>query len=178
MDQFIGQIRQYAFNYAPLQMALCNGQSIAITQNQSLYALLGTQFGGDGQTTFDLPHLRGRTPVGVGAAYSNATPYSQGDLGGWESITLTVNETGHTHSVMANNTPADSGIATGHLLAYADKPQGGEPVSAYTDDVSTLTQIGAGAISSVGGAQAHANLQPSLVISFAIALEGVFPPRN
>ena len=178
MDQFIGQIRQYAFKFAPSQMALCDGQSLAITQNQTLYALLGTQFGGNGQTTFDLPHLRGRTPVHVGSAHSSATPYKQGDMGGFESVTLTVNETGHTHSMIANDKAADFGLVAGNLLARADKPDGGGAVAVYTNDTSTLTQIGAGAISSIGGGQAHGNLQPSLVISFAIALEGFFPPRN
>ena len=175
MQQFIGQIRQYAFNFAPQGMALCNGQPLQVSQNAALFSLLGTQFGGDGRTTFDLPDLRGRTPIGPGQ--SQGSQYTQGEMGGFETITLTVLETGHTHSVVANIEPANAGIPTGNLLARADKPPSNDPVSAYTA-ATNLTQIGTGAVSPAGGSLPHENEQPSLVISFAIALEGVFPQRN
>ena len=175
MEQFIGQIRTYGFNFPPRGMALCNGQVMQISQNAALYSLLGTQFGGDGQTTYALPDLRGRTPVGAGQ--STGSHYTQGQIGGLEYVTLTVNEIGHTHSVMVNAAPADNGSPTGNLLANADKPPNNDPVSAYTA-ANNLTTIGEGAIGYAGGGQPHENEQPSLVISFAIALFGIFPSRN
>ena len=175
MEQYIGQIRQYGFNWAPRDMALCNGQPISIAQNQALFSLIGVTFGGNGTTSFDLPDLRGRAPVGTGQ--STGSNYVQGQMGGVETVTLTAAETGHTHSVLASTAPASVGIPAGNILARADTPPSNDPVSAYAPP-DNLTEIGQGAIGSAGGGLPHENEQPSLVISFVIALEGVYPQRS
>ena len=161
---YIGQLLLAAFNFAPRNYALCNGQSMAISQNQALFALLGTTYGGNGQTTFALPNLQGRTPVGVGNSIVN------GQIAGEESHTLLSTEVPtHTHTLMAG-TGANSPKPVGSILA-----SGG--ASFYTGAAS-LTAMDLATLASQGGSQSHENRQPFLVMNWCIALTGIFPSRN
>lgn len=171
-DPFIGEIRMCGFNFAPRNWAACDGALIPIQQNPTLYALLGTQFGGDGRTDFALPDMRGRVPVHPGNSYDGMV--RQGDLYGVESVAIN-NSTmpAHTHMVRANDDPADSKTPEGCYPGAPTIVQG----SIY--DVSdTLNVMAPQSISTVGAGQGHNNMQPSLAINFIIALEGIFPPRN
>jgi len=170
-DQFLGSITLVGFNFAPVGWAFCNGQLMAINQNQALFALLGTQFGGDGQTTFALPDLRGRVPVhqGQGAGLSN---YVMGEVLGSESVTLTTQQIpAHTHTVAPG---ASSGEPT------TDRPDGAYPSANgyYSSSATSGVTMPAPTVSNVGGNQPHSNIQPVLALNFIIALEGIFPSQN
>ncbi len=158
---FLGEIKLVAFNFAPKGWALCNGQLLPINQNQALFAILGTTYGGDGRVTFGLPNLQGRTPLHVGGSVV------LGQSGGEEAHTLTLNEMpAHTHMAVASSNPADqaspgSGFwADGNVPAYA-----GAPAVAMAPE----------AVAPAGGDQAHTNLPPFLVLNYVIALQGIFP---
>jgi microcystin-dependent protein len=164
MDPFIGEIRPFAFGITPSGWLPCEGQVLSIAQNQALFALLGTTYGGNGQTTFCLPDLRGRTPIGVSATHP------QGQAGGEASHTLQISELpGHTHMVMASNdppsapSPVDGVWATRNENAYSKNADG---------------NMSAAAIATAGSSQAHNNLQPYLPVNFCIAIQGLWPPRN
>jgi microcystin-dependent protein len=162
-EPFIAEIRVLSFSYAPKGWALCNGQLLPINQNQALFALLGTTFGGNGQTTFALPDLRGSVPMHVGGRHI------LGERAGQEAHTLTAQEY-PTHNHLANvvNSNANA-VPTGHLLAAANALYQPQPAN---------TQLAPSTITSVGGGQPHANQQPFLTLSFAIALQGIFPSQN
>jgi microcystin-dependent protein len=168
-DQFLGEIRLFGFNFAPKGWALCNGQLLPISQNQALFALLGTQYGGDGVTTFALPDLRSRIPLhqGQGVGLSN---YVIGSPIGAETVTLTKSQMpAHSHGVEASNAKATtknpSGLVPGH-----------PPDDTYAAPDGTV--MNAGMIQSTGGNQPFDNRQPLLVLNFCIALQGIFPSRN
>jgi microcystin-dependent protein len=166
MDPFLGEIRLMSFNFAPRGWAQCNGQLLPINQNQALFALLGTQFGGNGQTTFALPDLRDRVPVHLGGSMT-----SVGQRGGEVAHTLTVNELpAHTHPVAA------SSATTGGSAAPAGKYLGGTG-NAYHAPASPVA-LRAGSVANTGGSQAHTNQQPFLTLMFCIALQGIFPSVN
>lgn len=165
---FVGQIQSFGFNFAPRNWALCNGQLLSIAQNTALFSLLGTTYGGNGQTTFALPDLRGRTSMhfGQGPGLSN---YTQGEVSGSETVTLT-QETmpGHTHLVNASaGTKLNINPAANNL--------GGATIytNAALDSVMDPAMI-----QPLGGSQPHQNLQPFLVINWCISLQGIFPSRN
>ena len=162
-EPFLGELKLMSFNFPPKGWALCNGQFLPINQNQALFALLGTMYGGNGQTTFALPDLRGRVPVHVGGGFS-----SQGQSLGQEAHTVTTSELpAHTHTVSASSqsgNQADPKILAAIANAYADP----------TD----LTTLNPATVTNVGGSQAHENRQPYLVLSWCIALQGIFPSRN
>jgi microcystin-dependent protein len=163
-EPFLGEIKAFSFNFAPKGWALCNGQLLPINQNQALFALLGTMYGGNGQTTFALPDLRARTPIHVGAGFS------QGQRSGEQAHTLTHAEMpAHGHPAQGTTTNADSPIPAGNLLGAAN--------NAYAPPAN-LTPLHPSSITTVGGGQAHENMQPYLTISFCIALQGIFPSRN
>jgi microcystin-dependent protein len=163
MDPLLGEIRMFAGNFAPIDWALCNGQTLSIQQHQALFSIIGTMYGGDGVTTFRLPDLRGRTPIGAGSS-SGLTPRSEGEMGGVESVTLNANQMpAHTHSVLASRTQT------------TNRPDGGYVAGPGAFAQSADTQLAASAIA--GGSQAHANMQPFLALNFIIALEGVYPSR-
>jgi microcystin-dependent protein len=165
---YLSEIQLFACNFAPRGYAFCSGQILPIAQNTALFSLLGTTYGGNGQTTFALPDLRGRVPVhpGQGPGLSNV---SLGEVGGVETVTLTANQM-PAHSHTANGTQA---------AATSTRPSGNVPSGggAYnpTPDGSTLAS---GFIGSTGGSQPHENHQPYLGLNFCIAVEGLFPSRN
>jgi microcystin-dependent protein len=166
-DQFLSEIRMMAFGYAPRGWALCNGQLMPINQNQALFSLLGTNFGGDGRTTFGLPDLRGRVPIHAGSGFDI------GAKGGEPAHTLSVAEMPpHIHDFMVSNARAtDNGPDPARGLA-ASTPQ-----NAYGPATNPVIMSGQ-AVSNAGGSVAHQNIQPCLTISFCIALQGSFPSRN
>jgi microcystin-dependent protein len=169
-EPFIAEIRIMGFNFAPRGWAMCDGQILPINQNQSLYSLLGTTYGGDGRTSFALPDLRGRVPIHEGTS-DDGQHYTLGQKSGQETHTLTANEMPqHSHQVRAVSASATSLSPTGGYLASdADGPHG-----AATD----LTAMSPGTVSQVGGTQAHDNMMPYLALNFCIALQGLFPSRN
>jgi microcystin-dependent protein len=159
-DPFLGELKLMSFNFAPQGWAQCNGQVLPINQNQALFSLLGTTYGGNGQTTFALPDLRGRAPVHRGKL-------TQGQKLGEEFHTLNANEmAGHNHGVMASSQNGNQ--AGPKILAGAS--------NAYTGP-SNLTPIAQGTVSKAGGGQPHENRQPYLVLNWCIALQGIFPSR-
>lgn len=164
-EPFLGEVKIVGFNFAPRGWATCDGQILPINQNQSLYSLLGTTYGGDGRTTFALPDLRGRTPLHF------ASGFTQGARSGEENHTLTTGETpSHTHALKGSSDAANSASPAG--LAYARSAM---PVYGAA---ANLTAMNAGVVANAGGGQAHNNMQPVLVVNFVIALQGLFPPRN
>ncbi len=161
---FLGEIRLFSFSFAPKGWALCNGQLMPINQNQALFSLLGTMYGGDGRTTFALPDLRGRIPLHFDGSFS------QGSNGGEENHTLLSNEMPtHTHSAVASSIPANTASPANAFWADGAK-------TLYMS--SANTSMAPGTVSSVGGNQPHGNWSPYLVINFCIALQGIFPSRN
>jgi microcystin-dependent protein len=169
-EPFLGEIGIFGFNFAPRGWALCDGQILPINQNQSLYSLLGTTYGGDGRTTFALPDLRGRTPLHVGSGFN------LGSKSGEESHVLTVNEMpDHSHDARATTATPASMTQDDALLTVTGG--GRRPLSPYGPD-DALTPLDSESISSTGGGQGHNNMQPFLTVNFAIALQGLFPSRN
>ncbi len=168
-EPFLAEVRIVAFNFAPRGWAFCDGQILPISQNQSLYSLLGTTYGGDGRTSFALPDLRGRVPIHVGS--SNGSVHTEGQKGGEETHTLNQAEMPqHTHTARASSTPGDAPLAAGHVLAD-------NPVQLYANP-GNLVELRSGTTANAGGGQAHNNMQPTLVLNFCIALQGLFPSRN
>ena len=164
-EPFLGEIRLMSFGYAPTSWAFCNGQLLPINQNQALFSLLGTNFGGDGRVNFALPDLRGRVPIHVGSGHT------LGERGGQMAHTLSVAELPtHTHVLQASSSTGDSPVATGNV--YAANP------SALYHPPADLAAAGATSVTNVGGSQAHLNAQPFLAINFCIALTGIFPYNN
>lgn len=165
-DPFLAEIRIVPFNFAPKGWALCNGQLLSIAQNQALFALLGTTYGGNGQSTFALPDLRGRMPFHVGDGLS------LGQEGGAESHRLTLSELpAHTHAVRASSQPANR--ADPQQAAWAAS-SGGTNFAKGAPNTTMQAKL----VSSVGGNQAHENRQPFLTLCFAIATQGIFPSPN
>jgi microcystin-dependent protein len=173
-EPFLSEIRMFGFNFAPRGWALCDGQILPINQNQALFSLLGTIYGGDGRTSFALPDLRGRTPVHFGSGFV------QGQRSGEEAHTLQTNELPqHTHTASATGDQgSDTNIegATGEPNnVLASQARRGRPI--YSGPAA-LTLMHPGTVANTGGNQAHNNMQPYRTISFAIAIQGVFPSRN
>ena len=162
---FLGEVAIMAFNVAPRGWAQCNGQLLPIAQNQALFALLGTMYGGNGQTTFALPNLQGRTPLHIGNGFT------QGQQSGEESHTLLTSEmAGHTHVPQGNSGTPNAGSATNNTWAS-------NAANPYSNSAPNVA-LGATAIDVAGGGQPHFNMQPYLVLNFVIALQGIFPSRN
>jgi microcystin-dependent protein len=159
---FLGELKMVSFNFPPKGWAFCNGQLLPINQNQALFAILGTTYGGNGQTNFALPNLQGRVPLHMGNGFV------EGQVGGAQSVTLISNQIGHGHPVSAtatattNSAGGDFPAASGNVLYGA----------------SADTTMNPAIVGQAGGSQAHSNLQPYLVINFVIALQGIFPSRN
>lgn len=169
MEPFMGELRLFGFNFAPQGWAMCQGQSLPIAQYTALFSLLGTTYGGDGQTTFNLPDLRGRTPIGFGQG-AGLSAYSQGEVGGQEQVTLLAAQLpAHNHTVAA------SSITTGKNPSNAIPAVTPDGASyGTTGDLSmSPTMVGGG-----GGGQPHENRQPYLALNWCIALQGVYPSRG
>lgn len=163
-EPFLSEIRIMSFDFAPKGWALCNGQLLPINQNQGLFSLLGTTFGGNGSTTFALPDLRGRTPIHVGSGHT------LGERGGEQAHTLSIAEI-PTHVHAANATNVDGTTAVPAATTTLANSQNYE---AYRQATSLVSLFG-GTITNTGGSQAHLNLQPFLILNFCIALQGIFP---
>jgi microcystin-dependent protein len=162
---FLAEMRIMSFNFAPKGWALCNGQLLPINQNQALFSLLGTMYGGDGRVNFALPDLRGRIPMHVGGGLT------QGERAGEEAHTLNLNEMPqHTHNVTAQAKAADSNTPVGNYFAR------GSTQLAYAPSANTT--MNPASISNTGGSQPHNNMSPYLVLNFCIALQGIFPSRS
>lgn len=165
-EPFLSEIRLLSFEFAPKGWALCNGQLLPINQNQALFSLLGTTFGGDGRVNFALPDLRGRSPIHVGSGHT------LGERGGEQAHTLSVAELPtHTHGANAtsNNSSATSPSSS---VGY------GRSGTLMYGPASQLAAMSPAAVSNAGGSQAHLNMQPFLTLNFCIALQGIFPSPN
>ncbi len=164
-EPFLAEIKIVSFVYAPKGWALCNGQFLPINQNQALFSLLGTMYGGNGQTTFALPDFRGRVPIHQGSGFI------VGQRGGQEFHTVTVSEMpAHSHPLQASKTGAAAAALTGNMLAQAS---GG-----IYGNAASLTTLHPSTVSNIGGSQAHENRQPYTVLSLIIALQGIYPSQN
>ncbi len=162
---FLSEIKIVSFNFPPKGWALCNGQQLPINQNQPLFALLGTTYGGNGQTTFALPNLQGCAPMHFGNGHT------LGEKAGSSSVTVNIQQLPqHIHFLQATNNTALLDAPGGNYLGKA-------PINAY-GPAANLTTMNAGTVSSVGGSQPHNNMMPYLVLNFIIALQGIFPSRN
>jgi microcystin-dependent protein len=167
-EPFLAEIKIVGFNFAPRGWAFCDGQILPISQNQSLYSLLGTTYGGDGRTTFAFPDLRGRAPIHEGS--SNGAAHPLGNKGGEETHTLSTNEMPqHTHTVQASTDPSTSQDPTNSVLAKSGQ--------IYRNSTNLVDMV-SGTMTNSGGGQAHDNMQPWLALNFCIALQGLFPSRN
>jgi microcystin-dependent protein len=175
---FIGSIVLFAGNFAPRGWAFCAGQLLPIAQNTALFSILGTTYGGNGQTTFALPDLRGRVPLGTGQGPGLAT-YQLGEVIGVENVTLNTNQLpAHNHAVQVSSTAANSATANNNYLAVANANVGGDPVTVNTYNGTPNAMLGPNSISATGNNLPHENIQPSLGMNYIIALEGIFPSRN
>lgn len=169
-EPFLSEIRIMSFGFAPKGWALCNGQLLPINQNQALFSLLGTTYGGDGQVNFGLPNLQSRTPIHMGNGHT------LGERGGEQAHTLSMAELPtHTHSANATSDPHTTSpenyqpLATDALLGV---------VNGLYSTAASLTSLMPATLANVGGSQAHLNMQPFLTLSFCIALQGIFPSQN
>jgi microcystin-dependent protein len=163
-EPFLSEIRIMSFGFAPKGWALCNGQLLPINQNQALFSLLGTTFGGDGRVNFALPDQRGRTPIHVGRGHT------LGERSGEQAHTITIAEMPtHTHVLQGVNVNASTNTPTGNSLANT---------TAVYHSPSSLTALNSASVTNNGGSQAHLNMQPFQTLSFCIALQGIFPSPN
>ena len=163
-EPFLAEIRLMSFSFPPKGWAFCNGQFLPINQNQALFSLLGTMYGGNGQTTFALPDLRGRTPIHLGSGHT------QGEAAGQEATTLTISQMPtHTHLAASVNASASTNSPNGAYLAAS---------TAVYHAPTSLIALNPGTITTVGGSQAHTNMQPFLALNFCIALQGIFPSQT
>jgi microcystin-dependent protein len=163
-EPFLSEIRIMSFNFAPKGWALCNGQLLPINQNQALFSLLGTTFGGDGRVNFALPDVRARVPIHVGNGHT------LGERGGEQAHTLSIAEVPtHTHVVNASGADANTNLPSGSVFATA--------ANVYGAAASQLA-LTAATVTNTGGSQAHVNVQPYLTLSFCIALQGIFPSQT
>ncbi|CAM2069600.1 Phage tail protein [Sulfidibacter corallicola] len=167
-EPFLGEIRSFGFNFAPKGWALCNGALLPISNNQALYSLIGTQFGGDGRTTMGLPDLRGRAPI----HHYPPAGVVVGNTIGSETVTLTQAQMpAHTHAFYAANETADQfAITSTRTLAISGE-------NAYNTAAANLVTMAGDSLSNAGGGQEHNNMQPSIVVNFCIALTGYYPQR-
>jgi len=169
-EPFLSEIRMMSFVFAPKGWALCNGQFLPINQNQALFSLLGTTYGGDGRVNFALPDLRARTPIHMGSGHT------LGERAGASSVTLQLTQIpAHNHLVTAIST-ANTG--TNLVNPSSQFFATSTPATLYNSTGSNLTALAANTVLSVGGNQAHENMQPYLTISFCIALQGIFPSQT
>jgi microcystin-dependent protein len=164
-EPFLSEIRIMSFGFPPKGWALCDGQLLPINQNQALFSLLGTTYGGDGRVNFGLPDLQGRTPMHMGSGHV------LGERGGEQAHTLSISEIPtHTHVANGTNVNGDDPIPAGNFLGAAN--------NTYLVADNNLTPLVPGTLSNIGGSQAHLNMQPFLTLNFCIALQGIFPSQT
>jgi microcystin-dependent protein len=164
-EPFLSEIKLVSFNFAPKGWALCNGQSLPINQNQALFSLLGTTYGGNGQTTFNLPNLRGQVPIHIGNGHT------LGEAAGSTAVTINIQQLPtHLHVLQGSSNTGSTQNGAGNVLGVVAG-------RAYTDPAA-LTTLSPSSVSSVGGSQPHNNMMPYLVLNFIIALQGIFPSQN
>jgi microcystin-dependent protein len=164
-EPFLGEIKLMSFGFPPKGWARCDGALLPINQNQALFSLLGTTFGGNGTTNFALPDLRGRVPIHAGRGHT------RGERGGEQAHTLSVSELPqHTHALMASRTTGDAPAPGGRVLASNPSARYHRPTA--------LVATRSGTVTNAGGSQAHLNMQPFLTLSFCIAIQGIFPSQN
>jgi microcystin-dependent protein len=175
---FLGQIMLVPYNFAPYEWAFCDGQLLAISQNTALFSLIGTFYGGDGQSTFGLPNLQGCVAVGQGQG-AGLSPYDIGQTGGSPTVTLNTNEmAAHNHNVPASAT-AGHGNVPGTSVALGSGGRGGAPnYAAVSENGGSTVNMSGSECGSAGGSQPHNNMMPYLTLSYVIALVGVYPARS
>lgn len=179
-NPYLSEIKIMAFNFPPKGWAFCNGQTLPINQNQALFSLLGTNYGGNGQTTFNLPNLRGRVPIHQGNGHTLA------EAAGSTSVTITQQTMAqHIHVMQASGGPADSAAAAtppnnNYFTQGEATQQGGTKVAVnrFANPPGSLVSMNAATVGNVGGSQPHNNMMPYLVLNFCIALIGIFPSQN
>ncbi len=173
-ESFIGEIRMFGGNFAPLHWGFCNGQLLTIVQNSALFSLLGTAYGGDGRSSFGIPDMRGRIPVHHGTG-PGLTPLNVGARYGLEVVTLTVSQIPfHSHAFQASKDSASSSSPSGTVLGSV-----GSPDAIYTQTPSTSTgEMNQDSVLNAGGTQSHSNMMGSQCVSFIISLAGTYPSRN
>jgi microcystin-dependent protein len=173
MDQpYVGEIRMFAGNFAPNGWMFCEGQTLPISENDVLFQLIGTTYGGDGEETFNLPNLASRIPIHMGTG-PDGTTYQIGEMAGTEQETLTVQQIpNHTHPLTASTTPGTQANPSGAVLAQTPAS-----ITPYIEDAGSVP-MSAGAIGPAGGSQPHENTQPFLCINYIISLYGVFPSQT
>jgi len=163
-EPFLSEIKLVSFNFPPKGWALCNGQLLPINQNQALFSLLGTTYGGNGQTNFALPNLRGRVPIHFGT-------HDLGEAAGSTSVTINIQQLAtHAHTLQVSNANGTTASPSGGFLGAAN--------NLYHQPTGSFTTMEPSSVGSVGGSQPHNNMMPYLVLNFIIALQGIFPSRN
>lgn len=168
---YIGEIRMYAGNFAPLGWMFCEGQLLSIAEHDTLFMLIGTTYGGDGESTFGLPDLRGRIPIHLGTSTSSGITYTIGEKGGVETVTLTANQIpNHKHVPMANNNRGVTNNPSGSVWARSTLHQ-------YAKDINPHEQVSF-QLNSAGGSNPHNNMMPYLCVNFIISLYGIFPSET
>lgn len=174
---YIGEIRIFAGNFPPAGWAFCDGQLLSISENDTLFNLIGTTYGGDGQETFGVPDLRGRVPTHQGS--NGGQTYIIGEMAGVETVTLTTNQIPqHTHALIATATPASVDKPSGQSI-FADMGPTGVNLNAFIPyDGTTQVTMSTASVTPVGGNQPHENMQPYLGLNFIISLFGVYPSQN
>lgn len=176
-EPFLSEIRIMSFGFPPKGWALCNGQLLPINQNQALFSLLGTTYGGDGRVNFGLPDLQGRTPIHMGSGHT------LGERGGEQAHTLSISELPtHVHGMRAQDAAADLGggqtPGPGKVLARGIAAAAGTPAVNIYGTAPGLVAMASASIANTGGSQGHLNMQPFLTLTFCIALQGIFPSQN
>jgi microcystin-dependent protein len=172
---YVGEIRMFGGNFAPAGWMLCEGATLPISEYETLFQLIGTTYGGDGESTFNLPNLASRVPIHMGQG-PDGTTYQIGEMAGTESVTLTTQQMpAHTHAALTTNA-AGTASPTGAFFASSTSTQAG--TNAYNADEAAGTNLNPNMISQVGGNQPHENCQPFLCINFIISLFGIFPSQT
>jgi microcystin-dependent protein len=171
---YVGEIRMFAGNFPPVGWLFCDGQQMPISENETLFQLIGTTYGGDGESTFNLPNFQSRIPIHMGTSSASGVTYQIGETGGVESVTLTTQQIPtHTHPLVATNDAGNQLTAANAVLAAQS------PVSIYRPNATPPNvAMNASSVSPVGGSQPHENMQPFLCINFIISLFGLFPQPN
>ncbi len=178
MEPFLGQITLFPFSFAPTGWALCEGQLLSISQNTALFSLLGTYYGGNGVSTFALPDLRGRVPIGQGQG-AGLSPYVIGSQQGVETVTLTSSQSpAHSHAFPAFASAATTNAPGGALPAEGHGTGRGSPAVNTYAPLATAAPLAVGQVGVAGSGGAHNNRQPNLALNWCIALQGIYPSRS